>query len=311
MKIKYLKYGRNSFGSSLLIILFLFLTPLNFYGQTKTLKESDWKLGLQAWTFKDYSFEETLQKMDSLGLRYVEAFPGQRISKVNKDEVGYDIGKEDIETIKNLLEKYDIEMVSMGIFGFEDVSKKELDSLFQFAHQMKLANIGMEPPMDMFPYISKLADKYQVKVAIHNHARPTQFWHTDSILKNIEKGNGRLGSAADIGHWKDSGLNVVECLNKLKGHIIELHLKDINKEAANYLPHGVDPANGDLNSRGVHDVPLGKGVINLPGVMKELKKQDFRGYMFIEHEYNFGHNFNDVKKSIIYFKQLRSALLED
>src|SRR6478672_4836025 len=38
-----------------------------------------WKLGSQAYTFKKYSFFEAIDKIDSCGLKYVEAFPTQTI----------------------------------------------------------------------------------------------------------------------------------------------------------------------------------------------------------------------------------------
>ena len=38
-----------------------------------------WKLGAQAYTFNRFTFFEAIDKIDSCGLKYVEAYPGQTI----------------------------------------------------------------------------------------------------------------------------------------------------------------------------------------------------------------------------------------
>lgn len=57
-------------------------------------------------------------------------------------------------------------------------------------------------------------------------------------------------------------------MKKLKGHIIALHLKDI----------------AAYNDPTLKDVPLGTGVIDFIEVFKELKRQNFTGYIMIERD---------------------------
>ena len=40
-----------------------------------------WRLGCQAYTFNKYTFFDAVDKTASLGLHYIEAFPGQKVSK--------------------------------------------------------------------------------------------------------------------------------------------------------------------------------------------------------------------------------------
>ena len=39
-----------------------------------------WRLGCQAWTFNDTTFFDAISKTASLGLHYIEAYPGQKLS---------------------------------------------------------------------------------------------------------------------------------------------------------------------------------------------------------------------------------------
>ena len=87
----------------------------------------------------------------------------------------------------------------------------------------------------------------------------------DSVLAAIE-GHPNFGACADLGHWPKSGIDPVDGVKKLAGHIIAIHLKDI----------------AEFNNTKIQDVPVGKGVVNFPGVFEELKRQGFKGNIYIE-----------------------------
>src|SRR5689334_5262810 len=90
-----------------LLIPFLLLTSLVFAQSTNTdmlLPDSlGWRLGSQAYTFRVYSLEETLAKMKSIGLKYVELYPGQKITKQGTATTTFTASAEDRALIKKLL----------------------------------------------------------------------------------------------------------------------------------------------------------------------------------------------------------------
>ena len=53
------------------------------------------------------------------------------------------------------------------------------------------------------------------------------YWHPDSVLAAL-KNHPNFGICADLGHWPKSGINPVDGLKKIAGHIIAIHLKDIS-----------------------------------------------------------------------------------
>ncbi|HCF94267.1 MAG TPA: hypothetical protein DEW46_04340, partial [Verrucomicrobia bacterium] len=63
------------------ILLLLCLTA-SAYAKVATVQEwdADWKLTMQAYTFNHFTFFEAVDKTASLGLRYIEAYPGQKLS---------------------------------------------------------------------------------------------------------------------------------------------------------------------------------------------------------------------------------------
>ena len=99
--------------------------------------------------------------------------------------------------------------------------------------------------------------------------------------------SSRIGACADIGHWVRSGLDPVECLKKLEGHVFHSHMKDLHEKG-----------------KGGHDVHWGEGVSNIAGVIAEMKRQNFKGMISAEYEYNWKSNSQDVAASVVNFREL-------
>jgi sugar phosphate isomerase/epimerase len=257
------------------------------------LHPRDWKLGIQAWSFHLNTLAEALDKMDSCGVKFMEGFPPQKIGAGIAGTMDYHMDAATQQKVLKLLRKKGIKMVSYGVVS----PKTDGDwmQLFKFAKAMGLTTIVSEPTLEQIPMISKLCDEYKIDVAIHNHARPTHYWSPEIVLAAIKGASPRIGACADIGHWLESGLDPVECMKKLRGHIKEFHMKDENMKG---------------RGKGAHDVPMGTGVIDMAGVMQEMKRQDFKGFAFIEYEYHFKDNVPDVKASADYFRKERAKLLK-
>lgn len=248
--------------------------------------KAGWKLGSQAYTFRMFTFLEALDKIDSCGLKFVEAFPGQTIGGDIEGKMDFkmDAGKR-TQILEKLKEK-GIKMVSFGVIQLDN--EADWKQLFVFAKAMGLENITSEPDEKFIPLLSKLCDEYQINLAIHNHPEPTHYWNPDIVLAALKGQSKRIGACADIGHWVRSGIDPVEGLKKLEGHVIQLHVKDLNEKG----------------NKKAHDVHWGTGVSNINGVIAELKRQNFKGLLSAEYEYNW---FNSVPDVTVSAKNFREA----
>jgi sugar phosphate isomerase/epimerase len=225
-----------------------------------------WKLGMQAWTFHTLSLFETLDRAHTLGLKYIEFFPGQKLSPDSDAKFDHNSPPEMREKVKAKLKETGITVMNYGVVG---TSKDEAASrkVFDFAKDMGIQTIVSEPGDDAFDTLDKLVKEYGINLAIHNHPKPSHYWHPEILLKNIKGHDPRIGSCSDTGHWPRSALVPIDCLKQLEGHVLTLHLKDTNDIAP-----------------GVHDVPYGTGKADVKGQLAELKRQGFKGYMSIEYE---------------------------
>lgn len=88
--------------------------PLQNHPVTDT--NPDWRLAVQLWSFHKYTFFEALDKADSLGISWIEAYPGQPLGKEFPDiKFGHEMPlKYRIEVKKRLLEK-GLHLVNYGV----------------------------------------------------------------------------------------------------------------------------------------------------------------------------------------------------
>lgn len=254
-------------------------------------KKLGWQLGTQAWTFNRYTFSEALDKTAACGLKFIEAFPTQKIGGGVEGTMDFHMDKATIKAVKKMAKKHGIKIVSYGVVVPKN--HEDWEQLFKFAKAMDLENIVSEPDEKDIPFLSELCDRYKINLAIHDHPKPSHYWNPDILLKVIEGASPRIGSCADIGHWTRSGLDPLECLKKVAGHVKELHFKDLNEQSPD-----------------AHDVVWGTGVNKIKEIMAELKRQDFRGPVMAEYEYNWENNVPDVQASAAFFHQEANKLAE-
>lgn len=245
----------------------------------------NWKLGIQMWTFNHFTFVEAIKKVDSAGVKYIEAFPGQPMGEgFGKETFDIKLSKEGRERLKQILQIKGISIVAMGVIVPKTVA--EWKKYFDFAKEFNLSYITAEPLKNQWNQVDSLAAVYGIKVAIHDHPKPNVYWSPDSVLA-ATVGHPNIGSCADVGHWARNGLDPVECLKKLSGHVFGVHLKDIVT----------------LNDTKAADTVVSKGKINFPAIFQELKDQGFSGMLSIEHESNWLHNLPDVIETIKYYNE--------
>ena len=238
---------------------------------TPSAEKIGWRVGCQLYTFRRFSFYEALDKIAALGIRYVEPCFFLRLSKDRPElKTNADLPPEARGELKSRLADRGIAMSNFyaGLGSDEGPCRKT----FEFAKEMGAATIVAEPPAEAFDMIEKLCGEYEIDLAVHNHPKSPQskYWRPENVLE-VCKGRGkRIGACCDTGHWVRSGLDPVECLEKMEGRIISFHLKDV----------------AEWGKPEARDVPLGTGKANYGAVLGELHRQGFRGVMSVEYEHD-------------------------
>ena len=251
-----------------------------------------WQLAAQAWTFNKFTFAEAIDKMKAAGINTIEMFPSQEIGGGIEGKTSFLMDTTTRKKVLELIQSKNMKLVNYGVVNANN--REEWIKIFEFAKEMGIETIVTEATSSQLDFIEPLCEKYQIKIALHNHPKPSIYWDPEFAMKQVVNRNKYIGLCADLGHWLRSGLNPLECLKKYEGRIFDVHAKDLI------------PSKDGFN--GYHDVPWGTGISNFSGMMHELKRQGFQGTISVEYEYHFENSFEEVKESVEYFKRLTTRI---
>lgn len=244
-------------------------------------------IGCQAYSFKEFSAFEAIAKTKEVGGKTIEFYPGQALKPNSTSVVSHNASAADIQALKDECQRQGIFPVNYGVVAATNA--EEIRKIMVFAKTMGLYSVCTEST-ELVAEWEKAVKEFDIKVAFHEHggsmSKPDyKVWHPLYIKGVVESRDPRVGACADLGHWCTSGLKPVECLRILKGHVISVHLKD----------------KSEMGPKGVV-VPAGKGVVDVPACIAELKKQNFKGHFSIEHENDWKDSVPKIKESVEFTK---------
>jgi len=251
-----------------------------------------WRLGMQAYSFRMFTFFEAIDKTASLGLKYIEAYPSQSLSKEQPDiQFSHDMPAQARELVKQKLKDTGVTLVCYGVVGLSN-DEAECRRVFDFAKEMGIENIVTEPAFEAFDLLDKLCQEYSINIAIHNHPAPSLYWSPDTALKYCQGRSKWIGVCADTGHWPRSGIKPIDALKKLEGRVISFHLKDLN----------------EFGNKEAHDVPWGTGIADMKAILTYLDEINFQGVFSIEYEHNWENSLPEIAQCVSYFNETGGQL---
>ncbi len=254
----------------------------------------DLKLAVQAYTFRDRSFVETVETAKRLGLKYIEAYPGQKLGAGFEGTTDYKtITPETLKQLKAFIDASGLKVVAYGVTGANDAAQWK--QLTDFAKFLGIGVIQIEASADRakFDLAEKAADASGVKVAIHNHRQKEGL--PEAVLKILDGRGKNIGAGCDIGHWMCANTRPLDGVRLLKGKFVALHLVDIE---------------GIADDAKLRPVPYGSGKGEIKAVLDELKAQGFKGYLTLEYEFMSPALELEVAACVRWFNAYQAGLLD-
>jgi sugar phosphate isomerase/epimerase len=248
------------------------------------------QMAIHGRTFREFTLAECMDKTVELGLKYMSLAASFKLEGTN--QVSFvNLSDQQIQTIKKQAEEKGLTLVNayVPLPANENACRKG----FEVARKMGLDTLVGEPEPEALDTVEKLCKEYHIRVAIHDHPQPSPYWNPQNVLDAIKGRGPLLGACADTGHWVRSGLDPVECLKTLEGHVFCLHFKDLNER-----------------DKKAHDVPWGTGVGQCKAMMEELKRQGFHGAFGVEYEYHWTNSMPEVAQCVKFFNQTCAELAD-
>ncbi|MFP6581591.1 MAG: TIM barrel protein [Candidatus Hydrogenedentota bacterium] len=229
----------------------------------------DLRMGIQSYSLRHFSFEEALKRTNELGLKHIELFSGHLDHNTATPQ--------QIKDAKSRMSDLDITPDAYGVSPFsrdEGADRK----IFDFGAELGLISLSADPTKSAFDTLDKLVDEYKIPIAIHNHG-PNHHWGKPEVILDAIKDHHKLiGLCADTGHFLRADVDPIKAIKILRGRVFGLHVKDFVSEHK--------------------EVIAGDGKLDIKALVKELKKQKFKGTCSIEYENNPEDPMEDIRKGM-------------
>ncbi len=162
---------------------------------------------------------------------------------------------------------------------------------FRNIDQKRFINVGVAEP-NMLPLVDKKVKEYDIKVAIHNHGPTDKIYPTpETAYEKIKDLDKRIGLCDDIGHTIRAGVDSATSLERFADRLIDIHMKDVT---------AADPKGGAIE--------VGRGVINIPQVIRTLVKINFTGIVSFEYEKSENDPLPGLAESVGYVRGVMATV---
>ena len=239
---------------------------------TPKAEKLGWHIGVQLYTYQNLPLYDALDRIAALGVRHIQPcfflkLDKERPSLQTNENLSAEVRKE----LKDQLAEHGMFMSTF--YGDLDANADKAKKIFEFCKEMGAGTVvAHNPPAEAFDVIEKLCEEYQVSVAIHNHPwteKGYKYWNPENVLAVCKGRSRRIGGCCDPGHWVRFGLDPVACLKQMEGRIVGIHLQDA----------------AEMNNLNAKEAILGEGKATWRELLKELKRQRYKGVMAVEYEH--------------------------
>jgi sugar phosphate isomerase/epimerase len=165
-------------------------------------------------------------------------------------------------------------------------TQPEVDRAFAYAKLLGIDLIIGVPNPELLGYMEQKVKETGIRVAVHNHGPEDKLYPSPvDVWGHIKGLDERIGLCLDIGHAARAGADVVKVVKEYGARIFDLHLKDLAVLSQDY-----------------HPAVFGRGVLDIPGLLRALKERRYSGYCSIEFEMDMTDPFLGIAESTGYFR---------
>ncbi|HEY4205632.1 MAG TPA: sugar phosphate isomerase/epimerase [Puia sp.] len=238
-------------------------------------------LGLAGYTFLHIPMDQGISMMKRLG---IDAFSikdfwlplGSNAEKV-KETVG-------------TFTAAGIRIYGAGVIYMK--SQEEVDRAFAYAKLLGIELIIGVPNPELIGYMEQKVKETGIRVAVHNHGPEDKLYPSPADVWSHIKGlDERIGLCLDIGHAARAGADPVKAVHEYGTRIFDMHFKDLATLTKEY-----------------HPAVLGRGVLDIPGLMRALKKIKYKGYCSLEFEMDMKDPYPGIAESVGYFRGVGNCI---
>ena len=215
------------------------------------------ELGLASYTLRKFDLAKALEMTNRVGLKHIAL----------KDvHLAMDSSPEQIKEAVTKVQDAGLDLYGGGVIYMRD--EAQVNRAFDYAKAAGMKVIIGVPVPELLPLVDKKVKEYDIKVAIHNHGPGDKVYPVPAtIIEKIKDLDRRIGLCNDIGHTIRAGVDPAASIEQFADRLLDVHIKDETEATAKGNP-----------------TEVGRGVIDIPGVLRTLIKINYAGIVSFEYE---------------------------
>ena len=221
----------------------------------------DLHVGLTTFSTRELSLDDTIGLLTTLGVSNVALKYFHLPLRSSSAERA---------AVRRKLTDAGLRILGCGVVGLKDdeaAMRRKLD----YVRDTGAAVATVTIPQEAFALLNRVIKDYDIRIGVHTHGPEDQldYWRWDAtrIMQKIEGLDRRIGVCVDVGHTFRLPLDPIKAIRACGDRLYDVHLKDLKEAGRRRL-----------------DVPLGRGVVDIRGVLRTLLQMNYDHHVALEYE---------------------------
>jgi inosose dehydratase len=239
------------------------------------------QMGIAGYTFLHVPVDGAIGMMNRVGITNLS---------IKDFHLPLDSSPDKIQSVKGQFTAAGIKIYAAGVIYMK--SNAEVDRAFDYARALGVNLIIAAPNPELLSYTSDKVKSTGIRVAIHNHGPEDKLYPSPvDVYNHVKDLDPGMGLCLDIGHAARAGADPVKIVTDYAARIFDLHIKDLA-----------------VISKVAQPIVLGRGVLDIPGLMRALVGIRYAGVCSIEHEMDMTDPMPGVAESAGFFRGVLKTL---
>lgn len=240
------------------------------------------KLGLTSYTLRKFTLDQAIAMSKEAGVKYISL----------KDmHLPLTSTTAERQEARHKVESAGLKLMGGGVIYMKN-EPNQIRSYFDYARDAGMPTIICSPDPEALDTVENMAKEYDIRIAIHNHGPGDKKYPSPlDVLKLIRNRDERLGICMDVGHTVRIGQDPVDAIQTCAKRLFDFHIKDVTEAT----PRG-------------KGIQVGRGVIDIVGVLRELLKINYSYHLALEYEVSEAAPMTGVCESLGYMRGVLGAI---
>jgi sugar phosphate isomerase/epimerase len=252
------------------------------FGQAEKDPYRGLKMGVASYSLRKFTLDDAIGMTRELGLKYIclkDVHLPLKTTLAQRQEA------------RKKIDAAGLVLLGGGVIYMKN-QEEDIRNVFTYAKDAGMPTIVCSPHPDALDTIEKMTKEFNIRIAIHNHGPGDKTYPSPlDALKLVKDRDMRLGICIDLGHTVRVGADAVACIKECGSRLYDFHMKDVSAAT----PKGTE-------------VTIGKGVIDIPAVLKALLEVKFSGHLALEYEPSPDNPLPGMKDSLAYLRKSLAAI---